>query len=57
MPEMFWKNESNQCHRGRGCYKKDPQTPWVMRSKGKAANKNQRQYPIRRLCKIREGDL
>jgi hypothetical protein len=33
------------------------QTPWVMGSKGKAASKNQRQYPICRLCKIREGDL
>jgi len=57
MPEMFWKNESNQCHRGRGCYKKDPQAPWVVESKSKAASKNQRQYPIRRLCKIQEGDL
>jgi hypothetical protein len=30
MPEMFWKNESNQCHRGRGDHKKDPQAPWVV---------------------------
>jgi len=57
MPEMFRKNESNQCDRGGGCYKKNTQISGIVGSKGKAASKNQSQYPIRRLSKIREGDL
>jgi len=56
-PKCSGKNESNQRHRGRGYYKNDPQALWVAGSKSKAASKNQRQYPIRRLCKIREGNL
>ena len=51
--KMPWRH----FHQGRGCSKKDTQISGIVGSKGKAASKNQRQYPIRRLCKIREADL